>query len=108
MAVDAILPIFVALPLIVSAVTALSPWRKLNNTLAIAIPAINLAMGVWLYLYTAEHGTIAHVIGLYQGGVGISFAADTFSAVMIVTTMIVALTSNWFAIAVGETQARFY
>ncbi|WP_288751301.1 proton-conducting transporter membrane subunit, partial [uncultured Corynebacterium sp.] len=108
MAVDAILPIFVALPLIVSAVTALSPWRKLNNTLAIAIPAINLAMGVWLYLYTTEHGTIAHVIGLYQGGVGISFAADTFSAVMIVTTMIVALTSNWFAIAVGETQARFY
>mgnify|MGYP006982066724 CR=1 FL=1 len=27
MAVDAILPVFVALPLIVSAVTALSPWK---------------------------------------------------------------------------------
>ncbi len=108
MAVDAILPVFVALPLIVSAVTALSPWKWLNDALAIVIPAINLGMGVWFYGYTRDHGTISHVIGLYQGGVGISFAADTFSAVMIVTTMIVALMSNWFAIVVGETQSRFY
>ena len=34
--------------------------------------------------------------------------ADAFSAVMIVTTMIVALMSNWFAIVVGETQSRYY
>lgn len=108
MAVDAILPVFVALPLIVSAITALSPWKWLNDALAVIIPAINLLMGVWLYGYTRDNGTISHVIGLYQGGVGISFAADTFSAVMIVTTMIVALMSNWFAIAVGETQSRYY
>ena len=104
----ALLPVFVALPLIVSAVTALSTSKPLNDALAILVPAINLIGGIWLYSYTAEHGTISHVIGLYQGGVGISFAADQFSAVMLVTTMIVALTSNWFAIAVGETQARYY
>ena len=52
MAVDAILPVFVALPLIVSAVTALSPWKWLNDALAILIPAINLGLGVWLYGYT--------------------------------------------------------
>lgn len=108
MAVDAILPVFVALPLIVSAVTALSPWKWLNDALAVIIPAINLLMGVWLYGYTRDNGTISHVIGLYQGGVGICFVADAFSAVMIVTTMIVALMSNWFAIAVGETQSRYY
>ena len=108
MAVDATLPVFVALPLIVSAVTALSPWKWLNDALAVIIPAINLLMGVWLYGYTRDNGTISHVIGLYQGGVGISFVADAFSAVMIVTTMIVALMSNWFAIVVGETQSRYY
>ena len=108
MAVDAILPVFVALPLIVSAITALSPWKWLNDALAVIIPAINLLMGVWLYGYTRDNGTISHVIGLYQGGVGISFVADAFSAVMIVTTMIVALMSNWFAIVVGETQSRYY
>ncbi|WP_165164819.1 monovalent cation/H+ antiporter subunit D family protein [Corynebacterium qintianiae] len=108
MAVDAILPVFVALPLIVSAVTALNPWKPLNDVLAVLIPAVNLAGGIWLYNYTSEHGTIAHVIGLYQGGVGISFAGDEFSAVMLVATMMVALTANWFAIAAGETAARFY
>ena len=108
MTADAILPLLVAIPLIVSAVTALSPSKKLNDALSLLIPAINLGLGVWLFGYTATNGPLSHVVGLYQGGVGISFAADTFSAVMIVTTMIVALMSNWFAIVVGETQSRFY
>lgn len=108
MTMDALLPVFVALPLIVSAITALNPVKPLNDALALLIPAINLAGGVWLYAYTASHGTIGHVIGLYQGGVGISFAGDQFSAVMLVTTMLIALTANWFAIAAGETEARYY
>ncbi|MEH0148054.1 monovalent cation/H+ antiporter subunit D family protein [Corynebacterium sp. Q4381] len=108
MTADALLPVFVALPLIVSAITALSSSKQLNDALSIIIPAINLAGGIWLYTYTAEHGTISHVIGLYQGGVGISYAGDQFSAVMLVTTMIVALAANWFAIAIGETQSRYY
>ena len=108
MSVDAILPVFVALPLIVAAVTALSPSKALNDALSLLIPAINLGLGVWLFGYTATNGPLSHVVGLYQGGVGISFVADQFAAVMIVTTMIVALTANWFAIAAGETQARFY
>ena len=108
MAPDALLPIFVALPLIVAAVTALSPSRALNSALGLIIPAINLAGGIWLYAYTAEHGTIGHVIGLYQGGAGIAFAGDQFSAIMLITTMLVALISNWFAIISGETQARYY
>ena len=108
MTADAILPLLVAIPLIVSAVTALSPSKKLNDALSLLIPAINLGLGVWLFGYTATNGPLSHVVGLYQGGVGISFVADQFAAVMIVTTMIVALTANWFAIAAGETQARFY
>ena len=108
MEINAALPVFVALPLIVSAITVLNPWKRLNDALSILIPAINLAGGVWLYAYTAAHGTVAHVIGLYQGGAGISFAADQFSAVMLITTMLVAGTANWFAVAAGETEARYY
>ena len=108
MSADAILPVFVALPLIMAAVTTLSPWKRGNDALGLIIPAINLGLAIWLYSYTAEHGTISHVIGLYQGGVGISFAADQFSAIMLITTMIVALTSNWFASVAGETQARYF
>lgn len=105
---DALLPVFIALPLIVSAITAVSSYKPLNDALSILIPLINLAGGVWLYAYTSDHGAISHVLGKYQGGVGISLAADQFSAVMLITTMIVAVTANWFAIAVGETQARYY
>ncbi|MEX3504057.1 monovalent cation/H+ antiporter subunit D family protein [Corynebacterium sp. LK2510] len=108
MTADVILPIFVALPLIISAVTALNPWKPLNDFLAVFIPAVNLAGGIWLYMHTAANGTISHVLGLYQGGVGISFAGDQFSAVMLVATMVVAITANWFAIAAGETEARYY
>ncbi|WP_342318869.1 monovalent cation/H+ antiporter subunit D family protein [Corynebacterium mayonis] len=108
MTAEAILPVFVALPLIVSAVAALNPWKPLNDFLALAVPAINLAGGVWLFAYTSAHGTIGHVLGLYPGGVGVSFAGDQFSAVMLVSTMVVALAANWFAISAGETEARYY
>jgi len=47
-------------------------------------------------------------VGLFAGGVAIPFAADALSAVMIVAASIVAFASNWFALVVGETRARFY
>ena len=108
MAPDALLPVFIALPLIVAAITAISPWRALNSALGLIIPAVNLAGGIWLYAHTAEHGTIGHVIGLYPGGAGIALGGDQFSAIMLITTMLVALISNWFAIISGETHARYY
>ena len=50
MAPDTILPVFIALPLIVAAITAISPSRGLNSALGLIIPAVNLAGGIWLYL----------------------------------------------------------
>ncbi|MHA2787850.1 monovalent cation/H+ antiporter subunit D family protein [Corynebacterium sp. S7] len=108
MTADVMLPLFVAFPLIMSAFAALSKSKLVHDVLGVGIPLINMAGGIWLYNYTAEHGTIAHVIGLYQGGAGISFAADEFSAIMLITTMLVAAISNWFASVAGETRARFY
>jgi len=105
---EALLPVFIALPLIVAAITAISPWRALNSALGLIIPAINLAGGIWLYSHTAQHGTIGHVIGLYPGGAGIALGGDQFSAIMLITTMLVALISNWFAIISGETHARYF
>ncbi|AIT60119.1 monovalent cation/H+ antiporter subunit D family protein [Corynebacterium doosanense] len=108
MSVDAVLPLFVATPLILAAVAVISPWKWLRDTLHIAVPVAAAAGGAWLFAYTNAHGTISHTIGLYPAGVGISYAADQFSAIMIVTTMTVAATANWFASAAGETRSRFY
>ncbi len=102
------LPLFVGVPLLSAAFAVLSPWKWLRDALHITIPAAGVLAGVWLYVQTLELGTIAHVIGLYPGGAGITYAADEFSAIMIIASMIVALTANWFATAAGETEARFY
>lgn len=105
---DFVLPLFVGLPLLTVALTVMAPWRVVRDGFAVVVPVLTGLAGAWLFAYTATHGTIAHSIGLYVGGVAIPFVADQFSAIMIVTTSIVAFASNWFAVAVGETRARFY
>ena len=102
------LPLFMASGLAGAALAVVSPWRVLRDALALAIPALGTVAGIWLFATTAQHGTIAHSVGLFTGGVAIPFAADALSAVMIVAASIVAFASNWFALVVGETRARFY
>lgn len=103
-----ILPLFVGVPLVLMALTAIAPWALARNTLALVTPALTASGGAWLFAYTAAHGTISHSVGLYIGGVAIPFAGDQFAAIMIVTTSIVTFGANWFAIVVGETKAQFY
>lgn len=105
---DALLPVFVAVPLAASALAVLLPWRMARDLLHIIVPFAGVFAGLWLFAHTAEHGPIAHSVGLYVGGVAIPFAADAFSAIMMITTSIVAVAANWFATVVGETRARFY
>lgn len=102
------LPLFMASGLAGAALAVVSPWRVLRDALALVIPALGTVAGIWLFATTAQHGTIAHSVGLFTGGVAIPFAADALSAVMIVAASIVAFASNWFALVVGETRARFY
>ena len=102
------LPLFMASGLAGAALAVVSPWRVLRDALALVIPALGTVAGIWLFASTAQHGTIAHSVGLFTGGVAIPFAADALSAVMIVAASIVAFASNWFALVVGETRARFY
>lgn len=105
---DVLLPLFVAFPLASAALAVIVPQRRVREALALAVPGLAILAGGWLFHYTSTHGTIAHNVGLYVGGVAIPFAADAFSAIMLVTTAIVTLAANWFAVAAQETRARFY
>ncbi|MEJ6012932.1 monovalent cation/H+ antiporter subunit D family protein [Corynebacterium sp. H127] len=80
------------------------PWRAVRDCLLLAVPFAGICGGVFLF----QHGTIAHSVGLYVGGVAIPFVSDKFSAVMIIAASIVALFSCLFAVIVGETRARFF
>lgn len=105
---QALLPLFVAVPLAAAAVAVISPWRVLRDALHFVIPLLGVIAGGFLLQETLADGTIAHNVGLFPGGISIPFAADAFSAVMIITTSIVAVAANWFATLADETRARFY
>ena len=103
-----VLPLFVAVPLATAALAVIVPWRVVRDTLMVLVPGAGIIAGAWLFAHTEATGTVAHSVGLYDGGIAIPFAADPFAAVMILTTCIVALASNLFALVAGETRARFY
>ena len=107
-AVAQLLPLFPAVPLIAAAFALLAPWRAVRDSIMLIIPGVGIFAGLGLLIYTMNNGVVAHTVGLYQGNVGIPFAADAFSALMIITTMIVAFGANWFAIVGGETKSRYY
>ncbi|MEL4154594.1 monovalent cation/H+ antiporter subunit D family protein [Corynebacterium bovis] len=107
--VGALLPLFIAVPLIAAGLAAVAPWAVVRRTLGIVVPAAGVLGGAWLVAaVSGDTSTVAHAVGGYPGGVSIPLAADTFTGLMIVTTGLIALTANWFADAVGETAARFY
>lgn len=103
-----LLPLFVAIPLAASAICVIIPWKPLRDVLHIAVPFAGMIGAGYFFVYTSQHGTLGHSIGLYPGGVAIPFAVDAFSAIMLLVAMLVATTANWFATAVAETNARFY
>ncbi|PFG27471.1 monovalent cation/H+ antiporter subunit D family protein [Corynebacterium renale] len=105
---DIVLPLFVAIPLFSAAFAVMAPWKWLRDALHLLLPGASLIAAVWLFIYTGEHGTMAHNVGLFQEGAAISFAADQFSAIMMITTSLVTLVANWFASAVGETRSKYY
>ncbi|APT92292.1 cation:proton antiporter [Corynebacterium phocae] len=107
-AVEQLLPLFVAVPLVFAAVALLSPMKGFRDTLMLIIPGVGVFAGLALSVYTFTHGAVAHGVGMYSGNVAIPFVADAFAALMITTTMIVSFGANWFAIAGGETKSRYY
>ncbi|MDN6461258.1 MAG: monovalent cation/H+ antiporter subunit D family protein, partial [Corynebacterium flavescens] len=106
--VSQLLPLFPAVPLVSAAFALLAPWRRVRDSIMVIVPGIGIFAGLALLVYTLNEGVVAHSVGLYRGNAGISFAADSFSALMIVSTMIVAFGANWFAIVSGETNSRYY
>ncbi|AWT25269.1 Na(+)/H(+) antiporter subunit D [Corynebacterium provencense] len=109
-----LLPFFVVVPLVASAVAALLPWSAARRGLALLVPAAGIAGGGVLLAAVsgpggqAGTGVIATGIGQFVGGVSIPLVADTLSALMIMTTSVVALAANWFAEVVGENRVRFF
>lgn len=106
-----LLPVFIIVPLVAAGLAAVLPRSLPRRILATAVPAAGVIGGALLLAAVSGGPTpvvLATGIGRFTGGVAIPLAADTLSALMIMTTAVVALAANWFAEVVEENRARFF
>lgn len=105
----ALLQLFVAVPLVTAGLLVLVGQRhRIQSVIMFTVLVASLAGSVFLAAYLVDGGTIAHGTGQWVPGVAIPFAADMFTALMLVTTGVLALVCSWFAEAAGHTRQRFY
>ncbi len=103
----ALLPLLVAVPLVLAAVTLL--WRAVpvQRSVLFLSPAFSLAIGIWLLLTHTQEPVIAHAVGSFLPGIAIVFVSDSLSALLLVVTSAITLVASAFLVATGEDRYRF-
>ncbi|GAB3723101.1 monovalent cation/H+ antiporter subunit D family protein [Nocardiopsis oceani] len=105
----ALLPLYAGVPLIgAGLLAAIRGPLWLRRALLLAPSAAGLLGGFWLLWLTRDGTVLAHNVGLWQDGISIPFVADTFSALMLWTTSLLALVCSVFAIATGDDRQSFF
>ena len=104
---SAILPLFVAIPLLSAGLTVLlrDPISQRLALVGASLATVTGATALLVHHHT--HPPLAHSIGSYLPGVGIVFVSDTLSALMLVTTGFLVLLSGIFLMLTGEDRYRF-
>ncbi len=102
-----LLPLFVAVPLLLAGVSAVTRSRVLDRVLSIGVPLTSLAGAVWLLTLHATTPVIASAIGSYEAGIAIPFVSDSLSALMLAVTGLATAAATWFLSLTGEDRYRF-
>ncbi|PZP38033.1 MAG: cation:proton antiporter [Kocuria rhizophila] len=105
----ALLPLFVAVPLMMAALLVIVGDRRVIHALGLLgtmITAVGAA--VLLILEFRSGGAIAHGISSWPFGIAIPFVADMFTALMLVVTGLLTIVCSWFAIASGRAANVYF
>ncbi|GAA1132777.1 proton-conducting transporter membrane subunit [Citricoccus alkalitolerans] len=102
-----LLPLFVAVPLLFSAISVILRRRALDRILIIAVPVLVLASAVALMVHHQDAPVLASAIGSFEGGIAIPLVSDTLTAALLATTGLATAASCWFLTASGEDRLRF-
>lgn len=102
MTIASLLPLFVAFPLIMAVLLVLLPRLWQRRLIYLGVPAITTAGGMTLLINHQHQPILVNHIGGFQPGIGITFASDHFSALMLVATGILVIAAHWFACSTGE------
>jgi multicomponent Na+:H+ antiporter subunit D len=103
------MPLSVAVPLVAAALLAVvrRPARP-RRIVLLGTLGLLLVHHVVLLVATADGTVLAARIGGWPGGVAITFVIDTFSALILVATSLLALVCVWFAVAAGEDERPLF
>lgn len=93
---SALLLLLVAVPLLASALSVLITSRTFDRLLLLAVPVFVGGSGIGLLGLHGSTPVIAHSVGDYVPGLAIVFVSDTFTALMLVLTSLVAFVSSLF------------
>lgn len=102
-----LLPLLVAIPLMLAAVTLL--WRTIpaQRTVLFLSPALSLAAGVWLLVTHVQNPAISHAVGSFLPGIAIVFVSDSLTALLMVVTAAITIVASSFLVATREDRFRF-
>lgn len=106
--ISPLLPLFVAVPLMLAAITAMLPWHMARVAMSLVVPAAQAACAFTLMGWTIAHGPVGHNVGDFPGGVSIPFVGDAMSLLMLGVAAAVVVAASWYAQAVGENNSRFF
>lgn len=106
----ALLPLFVALPLLVSAVLLIVGDRRVLHAAGLlGTLLLVIAGGVWLVTdFAGSGGAVAHGVAQWPVGISIPFVADMFAALMLTVTGVLTLVCSWFAYASGRAATVYF
>lgn len=102
------LPLFVALPLIIAGILTCFDHRRVHETVLMAVLVGSLASGLALVSLVSDGSAFGHRVGMWPTGVAIGFAADMFTALMLVVTSVLAIACCWFGLVTGLTVSRYF
>ncbi|GAA1972954.1 monovalent cation/H+ antiporter subunit D family protein [Isoptericola halotolerans] len=104
-----VLTLFVAVPLVVSAVLVLVPFGRLWSVVTLGLTLLaSIGGGIWMVASTYDGSSLGHAVGLWPAGISIPFVGDQFSALMITLTGILTITCVAFAVASSHAHLRFF
>ena len=104
---SAILPLFVAVPLLSAGATVLLRGPVVQRIALLLVSSATLIGGVALLVFHQHTPALAHSIGSYKQKMGIVFVSDTLSALLLVVTAFLTMVSGIFLMLTKEDRYRF-
>ena len=103
---SAILPLFVAVPLMSAGATVLLRGSIVQRIALLLVSSATLIGGVALLVFHQHTPALAHSIGSYKQKMGIVFVSDTLSALLLVVTAFLTMISGIFLMLTKEDSFR--